>query len=88
MPRKNSAIAALQKLENERAALDEKQSKLEVQAAQEIGQIILGSGLENFSKASLRKLAVALGKLGEEAALAQLFPDQNTKPSTATSKSH
>ena len=85
MPRKYNAIAALQKLENERAALDEKQRKIEVLAAQEIGQVILGSGLEKFSKKNLRKLAIALGELGEEASLARLVPDQNSKPSAATS---
>lgn len=87
MPRKNSAIAALQKLEDERAALDAKQRDLEVQAAQEIGQIILGSGLEKFSKKSLRKIAVALGKLGEGPAIDRLVPAQNTAPSPAAAKS-
>lgn len=87
MPRKNSAIAALQKLEGERTALDAKQRDLEVQAAQEIGQVILGSGLEKFSKKSLRKLAMTLGELGEEAALDRLVPVQNTAPSPAAAKS-
>ena len=88
MPRKNSAIDALQKLENDRAALDARQRELEVKAAQEIGHIILGSGLEKFSRKTLRELAVRLGKMGEETALARLAPDQNTKPPTSPSQTN
>ena len=38
MPRNRSAIAALQKLEADREALDSKQRELEVQAARELGE--------------------------------------------------
>lgn len=86
MPRRNSAIAALQKLEEERSALDAKQRDLEVKAAQEIGQIILGSGLERYSKTNLRKLAGALGKIDEETALSLLLPGKDTKPPSASTK--
>jgi len=72
MPRNRSAIAALQKLEADREALDSKQRELEVQAARELGEIILGSGLESFSKKGLRKVAEELGKLGEDAAIEKL----------------
>jgi len=54
MPRNRSAIAALQKLEADREALDAKQRELEAQAARELGEIILGSGLESLSKKGLR----------------------------------
>ena len=72
MPRNRSAIAALQKLEAYREALDAKQRELEAQAAKELGQIILGTGLETFSKKGLKQVAEALGKLGETAAIAKL----------------
>ena len=65
-------IASLQKLEADREALDSKQRELEVQAARELGEIILGSGLESFSKKGLRKVAEELGKLGEDAAIEKL----------------
>ena len=57
MPRNRSAIAALQKLEADREALDTKQRELEAQAAKELGQIILGTGLETFSKKGLKQVA-------------------------------
>lgn len=72
MPRNRSAVAALQKLEAERETLDARQRELEAAAAQELGQVILGSGLENFSKKGLRQVADVLGKLGEKAALERL----------------
>ncbi|VVT00865.1 DUF6437 family protein [Erythrobacter sp. EC-HK427] len=84
MPRNKSAIAALQKLEADRKALDTRQRQLEAEAARELGEIILGSGLETFSKKGLRQVAEALGKLGEAAAtqrLAEAASDRNAKPS-------
>ena len=83
MPRNRSAIAALQKLEADREALDAKQRELEVQAARELGEIILGSGLESFSKKSLRKVAEELGKLGEDAAIEKLTGRGSTRASNA-----
>ena len=72
MPSKRSAVAALQKLEADRLALDERQKELEEQAARELGRVILGSGLETFSKKGLARVASELGKLGEEEALTRL----------------
>ena len=83
MPRNRSAIAALQKLEADREALDAKQRELEVQAARELGEIILGSGLESFSKKGLRKVAEELGKLGENAAIEKLTGRGSTRASNA-----
>jgi chaperonin cofactor prefoldin len=79
MPRNRSAIAALQKLEADREALDAKQRELEVQAARKLGEIILGSGLESFSK----KVAEELGKLGENAAIEKLTGRGATRASNA-----
>ena len=84
MPRNRSAIAALQKLEADREALDTKQRELEAQAAKELGQIILGSGLETFSKKGLKQVAEALGKLGETAAIAKLAERSAARTSTAS----
>jgi hypothetical protein len=72
MPSKRSAVAALQKLEADRLALDQRQKELEKQAALELGSVILGTGLEAFSKKGLAKAAVELAKLGEDEALKRL----------------
>src|SRR3989337_3853336 len=54
MPRKNSAVEALRKLDAEREALAARQRELEEKASLELGQVILGSGLERFSNKGLR----------------------------------
>ena len=72
MPRKNSAVDALRKLEAERETLAQRQRELEEKASLELGQVILGSGLEHFSAKGLRRVAEALGALGEQAALERL----------------
>ena len=72
MPRSTSAVSALQKLEAERKALDAKQRELESKAAQEVGEVILGTGLEAFSAKGLRQVAEALGRLGEAASIEKL----------------
>jgi hypothetical protein len=72
MPTKRSAIDALRKLEADRQALDERQRELEGKAALEWGQLILGTGLEKFSRKGLKLAGEILGKLGEEAGLRRL----------------
>ena len=72
MPTKRSAIDALRKLEADRQALDERQRELEEKATLELGQLILGSGVEAFSKKGLRQASEMLGKLGEAEALRRL----------------
>ncbi|WP_299309905.1 DUF6437 family protein [uncultured Croceicoccus sp.] len=72
MPTKRSAIDALRKLEAERKALDERQRELEEKAALELGQLVLGSGVEAFSKKGLKQASEMLGKLGEAEALRRL----------------
>ena len=72
MTRKTGALAALKKLESERAKLDTKQRELETKAATELGRMFLGSGIEAFSAKSLKLLGTALGKMDEEQALAAL----------------
>lgn len=73
MPSKRSAVAALRKLEAERRVMDERKRELEEKAALEIGTILLGTGLEAFSRKGLTQVAVTLGKLGEEAAIKRLI---------------
>ena len=73
MPSKRSAVAALRKLEADRRAMDERKRELEEKAALEIGTILLGTGLETFSRKGLTQVSVALGKLGEEAAIKRLI---------------
>ena len=85
MPSKRSAVAALQKLEADRLALDQRQKELEKQAAIELGQVILGTGLETFSKRGLSEVANELGKLGEEEAIKQLVQKQASASRTAQS---
>ena len=85
MPSKRSAVAALQKLEADRLALDQRQKELEKQAAFELGQVILGTGLETFSKRGLSKVATELGKLGEEEAIKRLLQKQASALRTAQS---
>ncbi len=72
MPSGRSAIAALKKLEADREALDQRQRELEEKAAIELGQMLLGTGIETFSKKAIRKVAELLGKLGEEEGLRRL----------------
>jgi hypothetical protein len=72
MTRKTGALAALKKLERERANLDTKQQELETRAAAELGRMFLGSGIEAFSAKSLKLIGTALGKMNEEQALAVL----------------
>ena len=72
MPSTKSAVAALKKLEVERENLEQRQRELEEKAALELGRIILGSGIENFSRGGLKRIATALGKLGETEAIAKL----------------
>ena len=74
MPSNRSAVAALRKLEADQAALDQRKQQLEAQAALELGRVILGTGLEAFSKKGLSRVAAELGKLGEESALRKLVP--------------
>lgn len=83
MPRKNSAIEALRKLEADREALAARQRELEKEAALELGQVILGSGLERYSRKGLRRVAEALGALGEQAALERLVGTRPPRPATA-----
>ena len=85
MPSKRSAVAALQKLEADRLALDQRQKELEKQAAIELGQVILGTGLETFSKRGLSEVANELGKLGEEEAIKRLVQKQSLASRTAQS---
>ena len=72
MPTKRSAVDALRKLEADRQALDERQRELEEKAALELGQLILGSGVEAFSRKGLKQASERLGKLGEAEALRRL----------------
>ena len=72
MTRKTGALAALKKLESERAKLDTKQQELETKAATELGRMFLGSGIEAFSAKSLKLIGTALGKMTGEQALATL----------------
>lgn len=72
MPSQRSAIAALKKLEADREALDQRQRELEEKAAIELGQMLLGTGIETFSKKGIRKAGELLGKLGEEEGLRRL----------------
>ena len=86
MPTKRSAVAALRKLDEDRIALERRRSELEDAAALEIGQVILGTGLEAFSRKGLRAIATRLAILGEAESL-KLLKDpavprtaQTTKP--------
>ena len=78
MTRSKGAIAALRKLEDERAKLDKKQRELETKAAAELGRMFLGSGVEAFSAKSLKLIGTALGKMNEEQALATLKIENST----------
>ena len=73
------------KLEADRLALAERQKQLEEQAALELGRIILGTGLETFSKKALARVAGELGKLGEEASLQRLLPPARSSSRTEQS---
>ncbi|MEE4211568.1 MAG: DUF6437 family protein [Parvularcula sp.] len=79
MPTKRSAVDALRKLEADRQALDERQRELEERAAFELGRLILGTGVEAFSRKGLKQASEMLGKLGEAEALRRL----GSKPSAS-----
>ena len=72
MPSQRSAIAALKKLEADREALEQRQRELEEKAAIELGQMLLGTGIETFSKKGIRNVGELLGKLGEDEGLRRL----------------
>lgn len=72
MPSQRSAIAALKRLEADREALEQRQRELEEKAAIELGQMLLGTGIEAFSKKGIRKAGELLGKLGEDEGLRRL----------------
>ena len=78
MTRKTGALAALKKLESERAKLDTKQQELETKAAIELGRMFLGTGVETFSAKSLKRMGTVLGKMNEEQALATLKIENST----------
>ncbi|MEO1731822.1 MAG: DUF6437 family protein, partial [Pseudomonadota bacterium] len=84
MPSKRSAVAALQKLEADRLALDQRQKELEQQAALELGSVILGTGLETFSKKGLARLGAELAKLGEDEALKRLGASTSSRRAQQT----
>ena len=84
MPSKRNAVAALKKLEADRLALDKRRQELEERAALELGRVILGTGLEAFSKKGLSKVASELGNLGEEEAMERLVH----KPASASRSAH
>ena len=69
MAREGQALKGLRKLQADRLALEEKQRGLEAQAALELGQLLMGTGLETFAPSAIRKIAMQLGSLGEELAL-------------------
>ena len=84
MPTKRSAVDALRKLEADRQALDERQRELEERAALELGQLILGSGVEAFSRKGLKQASEMLGKLGEAEALRRLADDRSASGRSGT----
>ena len=84
MPTKRSAIDALRKLEADRQALDERQRELEEKAALELGRMILGTGVEAFSRKGLKQASELLGKLGEAEALRRLIDQRPTSGRIAT----
>lgn len=84
MPTKRSAIDALRKLETDRQALDERQRELEEKAALELGRMILGTGVEAFSRKGLKQASEMLGKLGEAEALRRLEGEQSASRRSGT----
>lgn len=84
MPMKRSAIDALRKLEADRQALDERQRELEEKAAFELGRLILGTGVEAFSRKGLKQASEMLGKLGEAEALRRLVNERPASGRSAT----
>lgn len=87
MPTKRSAVDALRKLEADRQALDERQRELEEKAALELGQLILGSGVEAFSRKGLKEASEMLGKLGEAEALRRLGSEPSASRRSGTAAS-
>ena len=84
MPTKRSAIDALRKLEADRQALDERQRELEEKAALELGRLILGSGVEAFSRKGLRQASEMLGRFGEAEALRRLGSEPSASRRSGT----
>jgi hypothetical protein len=87
MPTKRSAIDALRKLEADRQALDERQRELEEKAALELGRLILGTGVEAFSRKGLGQATEMLGRLGEAEALRRLAGEPSASRRSGTSAS-
>ena len=84
MSTKRSAVDALRKLEADRQALDERQRELEEKAALELGRMILGTGVESFSKKGLKQASEMLGTLGEVEALKRLERERSPSHRSGT----
>lgn len=70
--KKPGALAQLQRLQAERAALDEREAKLRRDAAEEIGAMLLAAGADAIDPDGLKQVVQAVKKLGVPAALARL----------------
>lgn len=66
------ALAALAKVKKDRQALADREAELRVQAAGEIGAVVLEAGAEDMDPAKLGKLVKLAVQLGEDEALKRL----------------
>lgn len=71
---KSGALSALAKIRSERDALAKREAELTDKAAHELGLLVLGTGVENFSASAFKKILSVLGSLGENEAVARLIP--------------
>jgi hypothetical protein len=69
---KTSAVDALKRLQAQRSELDERETKLRTDAANELGRVLLECGAETIEPAKLRLLLKQTIVLGIDAALAKL----------------
>lgn len=69
---KTSAVDALKRLQAQRSELDARETKLRIDAANELGKVLLECGAETVEPSKLRLLLKQTIVLGVDAALAKI----------------
>lgn len=71
---KPSALDALRKLREQRALLDNEETRLRQEAASELGKLLIECGAETIEPAQLRQVVRAAMTLGIEETLKRIAP--------------
>ncbi|MCP5396107.1 MAG: hypothetical protein H6918_05135 [Sphingomonadaceae bacterium] len=75
MARPRNPRTALLRLREQRALLDEKEAKLRLQAAQELGTMLLDCGADTIEPSQLKRLVTCALDRGIEVAIERIAPN-------------